>query len=466
MKKFLGNLFTRRNGVQNESTDKHLPVEDVEERQFDHDFHESLIKLESLLHNEEDNEKITMAAIQSAYDFYDADWAGILSTDDGSEMWSATRWISRKTGANVETLFDDDEYFENYPLWVNSLKTGKPIVIEDVRKMTGITQTEIDRYAKLEVTGVIGVPFGMRPHGFMVIKNPRRFITNPDYLKMMAFVGLSAYYQQMLMDGMKMMQEGKNEEETMTDGSVRINLFGTPEVITAAGSLNERQYKSVQGWKILTYLTIHRKAVPARILATELWPDDDLDTRTKTVRNVIFRFRDKTAFLESEPLIKRDEMGYYLNPDLGITSDVDEFVNLWDKVSTTSDKDRQIEFLKKAMSLYKGRAYAEYSDEEWLMNDVFRYEALYIRITNRLLELLAEKMECHQVCDIATESLKKVSGNTQAYYWRIAALNKMGAVDTASSELDSVKSLISEEDYKILCDKLADENIKRGDCSK
>ncbi len=381
-------------------------------------------------------------------------------------MWSATRWISRKTGANVETLFDDEEYFENYPLWVNALKTGKALVIEDVIKQPGIPTAEIDRYEKLEVKGVIGIPFGMRPQGFMVVKNPRRYKNNPDYLKMMAFVGLSAYYQQMLMDGMKMMQEGKAEEDAIKEGSVKINLFDTPEIITAAGSLNERQYKSVQGWKILTYLTIHRKAIPARVLATELWPDDDLDARTNAVRNVIFRFRDKTTFLETAPLIKRDEMGYYLNPELGITSDVDEFVSLWEEVNSCTDKDHQIEVLKKAMSLYKGRAYAEYSDEEWLMNDVFRYEALYIRMTNLLLELLAEKMECHQVCDIATESLGKVSGNTKAYYWKIAALNKMGAVDTANSELESVKSLISEEEYKALCDKLADENIARGDCAE
>ena len=98
-----------------ETTQEDLPLKECEERQFEHDFRGSLTDLGGDLHSEEDFEAIIMKAIQSAYNFYDADWVGILTADAGTQMWSATRWISRKTGANVETLFDDEEYFENYP---------------------------------------------------------------------------------------------------------------------------------------------------------------------------------------------------------------------------------------------------------------------------------------------------------------------------------------------------------------
>ncbi len=465
MKKLFENLFNNaRRGGQEEIGHENLLSDDSEERQFEHDFRKSLIELESQLHHEEDNNAIVMAAIRSAYDFYDADWAGILTTDSGSEMWSATKWISRKSGENVETLFDDEEYFENYPLWVNALKSGKPIVIEDVLLLPGISKIELSRYEKLEVHGVIGAPFGMRPQGFMVIKNPRRYKQNPDYLKMMAFVGLSSFYQQMLMDGVKMMRDD-NKESTYAEDSVRINVFGVPELITSAGSINEQQFKSAYGWKLLTYMTIKNKSVPARVIATALWPDDNVETRTDTVRNVIYRFRSKVSFIETQPILVRDEIGYVFNPDLPITTDVQEFDSLWNEITDCPDDNQKLELLTRAVALYKGSIYAEFADEEWLMNDAHAYETRYIRMVGMLLELLADRRECQKICDVARESLKIVAGNVQAYYWLIIALNHMGAVESAKSEMEIMHQLVTEEEYQELYEKITNAIAEHKDCA-
>ncbi len=81
-----------------------------------------------------------------------------------------------------------------------------------------------------------------------------------------------------------------------------------------------------------------------------------------------------------------------------------------------------------------------------------------------LLELLAGRMECQKVCDVARESLKKVAGNVQAYYWLIMALNHIGTVDQARSEMENYRQLVTEEEYKEFCDRISSTTIDRNDC--
>ena len=164
------------------------------EQKFYKSFHDDLIHLEHDMHNEEGTSNIVTAAVKACYEFYDADWAGVLTADPITKMWSPSVWLSRRTGWNSETLFEEYEVFDDYPRWVDSLHTGQPVIIEDVSMLTDLSESEARHYKKLHVIGVIGATFGERPTGFMVIKNPRRYKENPDFTKMMAFVGLSTLY--------------------------------------------------------------------------------------------------------------------------------------------------------------------------------------------------------------------------------------------------------------------------------
>ena len=104
------NFFRKKNNEE---------VRGFEKIQFDSDFRRTLIELEAKLHSEEATEQIIMDTLVTVCDFYQADWAGILTTDSDTKMWSAVAWFNSKTGAMAKTLFDEDEYFENYPRWVH-----------------------------------------------------------------------------------------------------------------------------------------------------------------------------------------------------------------------------------------------------------------------------------------------------------------------------------------------------------
>lgn len=57
----------------------------TDEQKYVHDFRMTLTGLEQRLHTSESNEKISMEAIKTACDFYEAEWAGILIADVETE---------------------------------------------------------------------------------------------------------------------------------------------------------------------------------------------------------------------------------------------------------------------------------------------------------------------------------------------------------------------------------------------
>ena len=248
--------------------------------------------------------------------------------------------------------------------------------------------------------------------------------------------------------------DDKNQEKGT---SVRINLFGVPEIKTAHGSINELQYKSVNGWKLLTYLVLRKQPVPARIIASEIWPDLSLENQADNIRGMIYRFRTKLSFMQPGDLITNNQYGYCLNPDIQITCDVFEFEDLCRQAQKENRLQPKLNLLKQADSLYRGSIFAQYADEPWLLNYASHYNVLYIQNTSALLESLAKYQDYQCVQKYASESLKIMPGNLRAYYWKIIALYRLCGSEMAKKEFFAVKDLLTEEEYADLTSQLSSE---------
>ncbi|MDO4649597.1 MAG: BTAD domain-containing putative transcriptional regulator [Eubacteriales bacterium] len=426
--------------------------------QFYKDFHDALITLESEMHNEEGTDNIVKASVQATYDFYDADWAGILIADPVTKMWSPAIWLSRRTGWNSETLFDEYEVFEDYPQWVESLRKGHPVIIEDVSKLTDLSEAEIRNYKKLKVIGVIGTPFGERPTGFMVVKNPRRYKTNPDFAKMMTFVGLSTLYLDELFNVMEMIRHSDQDNQQSGD-SVRINLFGVPEIQNAYGSTDATQYKSQQGWELIVYLALMRKAVPSKLIAEKLWPDQNLKDKTDAVRGIRYRFIKNLSYLNIGNILKSSDnkTGYMINTDCPVSIDVWEFEDLVGAAKLARDILKKIDLLKQAVSLYRGTIFQEIADKEWLMAYAMRYDAIYESVVLELLESLDKVKDYEAMHFYALEAMKHMTGNVSLYYWMIRALEGIGSKGMLKNQMDLIKGHLNSSEYAELIKKLGDE---------
>lgn len=424
------------------------------EQQYNAEFRETLVNLEKLLHSTEEPAAITMESLKTVCRFHDADWAGILVLDRTAEMWAPAMWYEPGVGEMVPTLFHDVEYFEHFPRWVQALKTGVPVIIQDV-EVDEIPPEEAAQYARLAAHGVIGAPFGDRPTGFLVVRNPKRYPCIPDLVQMLAFVTLSSYYLQELQEGMQMMREAPGGTPTDT-ASVSINLFGIPEIITSTGQINEEVYHSEYGWKLLTYLALHKAPVPSRSIATVLWPDEDRDAKVDSIRHIIYRFKSRLAFLQPNELIVNTPSGYCLNQELKILCDVDEFDQFCELSEKATDTQKKVELLRKAVDLYRGDIYAKFSHEHWLMGYVANYQMKYLDASSKLMELLSDTSNYPAVQEVALQAMKVMPGNVNACFWMTVSLYQLGGKEAAQKVVDSVRARLTKEEFEELQAKLAE----------
>lgn len=155
------------------------------------------------------------------------------------------------SNSKMANLTDMKAYInEKHPL------ISKPDIVTDTTA-ADVPPDEAAQYERLAAHSVIGAPFGDRPTGFLVVRNPKRYPDKPDLVQMLAFVTLSSYYLLELQNGMQMMREASEDNPADTN-TVTINLFGVPEIITSTGQINEEIYHSENGWKLLTFLALKK----------------------------------------------------------------------------------------------------------------------------------------------------------------------------------------------------------------
>ena len=93
----------------------------------------------------------------------------------------------------------------------------------------------------LDINKLLAVPIKPRPIGFLVVRNPQRYLNRSSMLQMLAFVLLSSINDQKLMQSMKM---SMSPENIKNDTDVMINLFGNLEIYTSSGVLHESDLNS------------------------------------------------------------------------------------------------------------------------------------------------------------------------------------------------------------------------------
>lgn len=287
-----------------------------EEIMFNSDFRSTLCWLEQKLHTAEDTKTIILQTVKTCCKFYEADWCGVLIADRNTRVWSAKFWYDRAADGMAPSLIRDNEFFEYFPHWVESLNMGDPIVIPDVEAIKAVYPDEYEGYQRLEVRNVLGAPFGENPTGFLVVKNAKRYRMYPDMVQMLAFVSLSQYYLGEFIDS--------TPEDAAEAKKVRINLFGSPAIIYRGTITSVNNYRAPKAWPLLVYLTLSKRPKSAYEIANTLWPDDK-ENQSENVRGLVYRIRDKLAQkIPKDMIINENSSGYQMNPSLILSTDTDE----------------------------------------------------------------------------------------------------------------------------------------------
>ncbi len=278
-------------------------------------------------------------------------------------MWKPIWWDDKVKGIQAETMFDEFEFVANYAHWVEAPRNKAPVIITDIDAMRNeISDTEYYRYKKMNLQSVIGVPvFYQRPCGFVIAKNPKRHVHTPS---MLSYVVLNSWKEQQNIDALHM-QIKRQFTELKNEKDVYVRLFGTPEIHTLSGELSAKMLQSAKWWRLFAYLLLHRKPVPMKAIAEALCPNEDAERVENTLRVMMSRKKSdlQSIFNVSEPIIVSSEYGYSINPKYHIVTDFDEFKILTTQAINQKTIYRRISKLKKALDLYRGKLYAEASDE-------------------------------------------------------------------------------------------------------
>jgi len=304
-------------------------IEKREYIEYAQEFEQVLSTLEAHVHESDESREIIGHALKTACEFYGGDWAGFLEVDFSLSLWTPTVWYNNLTGDQSETLLHEFESAECFHRWLDAMNGNRAIIIPDVEQVKESDHMEYEFYIKQHCKSLLAVPVKPRPTGFLVIRNPKRYIERSSMLQMLAFVILASINEENLIKGLKLRITPDYIEH---DTDVIINLLGDLEIYTANGVLRETDLKSPLICKLLAYMLINKKSVIIpRHLTEALWPDDSVDSdMNQKLRALVFRLRQAFNLISEYQLIESITTGYCFNPKLHITTDLQQFDKLWD----------------------------------------------------------------------------------------------------------------------------------------
>ncbi len=434
--------------------DIHPPSVPKEFSQYDNEYitycieqEQTLSKLETQIHTSDDPKEISMLTLQTACSFHDAEWTGIIEVDMELGVTTTGWWYN--ADPKITTLQRIHEFENFFPMetWQKALRTGQPVVILDVNEVAKTSPQEYQAYNRLGVHTMLAAPFGPRPLGFLVLKNPTRYNTLTSAARGFAYIIHRALTQKRMIDRVKM---ALTPDEIKSDKDIVINFFGDMEIITRDGVWREHDFKSPKSSRAVAFVMLQRKTAHSPLaIADALYPEDtvDIDTINQNIRGYMYRFRKSFELISKHKLIEYTTNGYRLNPILNIKTDLQQFETIWEQTQQDILVTHKIYLLKQAIKLYKGTVFQSACDDHWLVGIATEYKMKYISMVNDLLSILAEFEDYDGVHHFALKSIKLVPENVKAQYWLVYSMYHSGAVAIAKQEIRQAKLRLTEDEY-------------------
>ena len=415
-------------------------------------FEKELRTLEAKLHSEEDPELIAKLTLMAAAEFYDGDWCGIIEGDLEMEAWCPVLWYDCETKGMTETRFRELEELTSFESWVQALYDCKPVIIPDTKVYKDSNPGEYELYSRCKADSIIAVPFWKNPIGFMIVRNPKKYIEYSSFLQMLAYVVFSSVTEKKLLD-----RESKSfsPETIKKDTDVIVNLLGKLEIITSKGVLKEEELNAPVTCRFLAYMFLHRKqANHPSIIYEAIWEDDDFSKAGSKVKATVFRVNSAFSIVSNEKLIVSTVQGYQINPKLNIIMDVELFDEYWHQAQNTVTLQAKIELLKNATQLYRGDVFESASGEHWLLSHEIAYKYKCLGIYNELMKAYFDTQNYASVQYYAGNALKIDPANADAYYWMIRAMKKKDSMSMVKGELKMAEHVLDPTEYEELIKKL------------
>lgn len=419
-------------------------------------FEQKITALEARLHSSEDPEEIGRETLIAAMEFYNGDWCGIIEGDLEIEAWYPVLWYDKATGGMTATHFHELEDTCYLDRWIESLYACKPVIIPDTSVFKENSPVEYELYKRCHADSILAVPFWHNPTGFMIVRNPKRFINRGSCLQAAAYVAFTSVTERKLLSQRK----GSDKIDVIKNNNdVFITLFGNMEIHTLKGSITEAMINSPKYCCILAYFLLgDRRPKPAQQVWSDIWPNENVEHSGTNMRSLFLRFKDVFSFICDERLIISSKKGYQLNPNLNIITDIDLFEDYLEKADKELTIQAKIELLKKALSIYKDNLFPTGGSEHWILSAEMKYKYKCLAIYNELMKAYFETCNYVRVEHYAEEALAIEPANEDAYYWLIRVLKVRNSNVMAKGQLHMAKHVLDAKEYERLEKRLSEMN--------
>ena len=397
-------------------------------------------------------EKVLQRCFHMLIVFYDADWCGALNADLDLDIFTPVWWEDAREGFLSRTLFNEFEIPQKFSRWKNALKKKELVVIEDAEAIRDIYPEEYANYQRLDVHSVIGAPYYKGSTGFLVVRNPKRYMQQTLPLVMTSYIVAAETHDIRLMLAT---EHQFTSEDIREKNDVIISLFGGLTIATSIGTI---QPKDISGRAIASIIAMMaldpEHGLPTYKIERDLYPDDYPGTLANRVKNQIYHFRKDFGSTFTSSLIETGPNGYFFSKDLNIRTDLQMFDNLIAQSKAATDPVRKAFLIRQAVKLYKGNVFPEAETEEWLRPVSMRYLERYLAAIYKLCELLYDQKDYSRIHEYVVQALKVAPEEEKLYYWMIISLRKRDMVELAKKALETAKNTLDEEYYDLLVEQL------------
>lgn len=422
----------------------------------------NLRMLEAGLHTSDDANEIAFSALKKACECYQANWCGFVEVDLDLGLWTVKIGCSPDGSDATEDELEPYESADILPRWIKALKEDCPMIVEDAEAIKDTYPDEYALYQRLNVESVIAVPIRPRPFGFLLVRNPKQHLDRPNLLQLLGVVILQQINTMAVDDGRSMTF---SPEDIQDSKDVLIHLFGNLEIYTSLGVLTEEKINSPLITALIGYLLTDKKKYHRSIeLAQIAYPETvvDKENPSKNLKALIHRLNELFNSISDDRLIPPNVNGYALNKELHITTDLDQFEMYWRQAQNEVSIIRKVEYLKKAVALYKGHILSSISDQIWVVSLDAHYRVVYHKVVNELLKTLLYVEDYDDVVRCATECLMISQDNKEAYYWLVLALDELSLQDMLREQLQNVRRIFPRDEYEEFMEKFQAERNKRN----
>ena len=420
-------------------------------------YEKNITALEEKLHSEENLEEIAKQALMAAVEFYDGDWSGIIEGDLAFESWCPVLWYDRRTNGMTETHFREIEETHKLDRWIEALHENKPMSIADTSIYKELNPVEYEIYERCHAQSLIAVPYKTNPVGFLIVRNPKRFLDKSSFLQALAYVVFTTVSERKLLETTK---RAFSPDAINSENDIIINLLGGIEIYTSKGHMDQMEIGSQLLCRTIAYYVLNNNKPASSLQVYEAVKEGEInyDTGVSFMKSQNQRMKKTLGPIMNYPLFTSTKLGFMINPELNIISDVKMFDQYWKEAQGTVTSQTKIELYGRALELYKGKLLADDTAEDSFMQHQLHYRNKCVRMYSEIMKLYFDTLNYSSVIHYANKALEVEPANVDAYFWMSRAFYRQEQRTAIKVEMEKAKSVLTEEEYEDLVYRL--KNLK------